>query len=97
MTTSETERAVSRESRFGGLLTDMTGLSAGALGASYSRDQEIESDSLGVRQPKRTGYERCAMASSWDGIRISLALCRRSITIPRFWMSGSQAIRTPAR
>ena len=92
---NEAELAVSRESRFGGLLTDMTGLSAGVPGASYSRDQEIESDSLGVRCLTRAGYGRCAMARSWDGIRISLARCRRPIMIPRFWISGSRGIRTP--
>ncbi len=39
------------------------GLGAGAYLAGYSRDQEFEADTLGVRYLDRTGYDDAAMAS----------------------------------
>ena len=48
---------------YGGLATDISGLAAHAMIAGYSREQEIESDTLGVRYLARAGYDPYAMAT----------------------------------
>ena len=48
---------------YGGLATDLSGLAAHAMIAGYSREQEIESDTLGVRYLARAGYDPYAMAT----------------------------------
>lgn len=48
---------------YGGLATDVSGLAAHAVIAGYSREQEIESDTLGVRYLARAGYDPYAMAT----------------------------------
>ncbi len=48
---------------YGGLATNLSGLAAHAVIAGYSREQEIESDTLGVRYLARSGYDPYAMAT----------------------------------
>ena len=48
---------------YGGLATDLSGLAARGVIAGYSREQEIESDTLGVRYLARAGYDPYAMAT----------------------------------
>ena len=48
---------------YGGLATDLSGLAAHATIAGFSREQEIESDTLGVRYLARAGYDPYAMAT----------------------------------
>ena len=48
---------------YGGLATDLSGLTAHAVIAGFSREQEIESDTLGVRYLARAGYDPYAMAT----------------------------------
>ncbi len=48
---------------YGGLATDLSGLAAHAVIAGFSREQEIESDTLGVRYLARAGYDPYAMAT----------------------------------
>ena len=48
---------------YGALATNLSGVAAHAVVAGYSREQEIESDTLGVRYLARAGYDPYAMAT----------------------------------
>ncbi len=48
---------------YGGLISNASGLTAHAFIAGFSREQEIESDTLGVRYLARAGYDPYAMAT----------------------------------
>ncbi len=48
---------------YGGLATDLSGLAGHAVIAGFSREQEIESDTLGIRYLARAGYDPYAMAT----------------------------------
>lgn len=55
-------------------LVDVAGLGAQAFLQKYSRDQEFEADTLGIRYMSRAGYDPAAMASFLDSLRRQAAL-----------------------
>lgn len=59
---------------FGSAIGDVSSMGAGALLAGYSRDQELEADTLGVRYLSRTSYELTAMSSFLAKLQADSAL-----------------------
>lgn len=59
---------------FGSAVGDVSSLGAGALLAGYSRDQELEADTLGVRYLSRTSYEPAAMSTFLAKLQADSAL-----------------------
>jgi predicted Zn-dependent protease len=58
----------------GGPSSQLAGGVAGLYLKSYSRDQEFEADTLGVRYMNRVGYDADAMASFLQGLRANTKL-----------------------
>jgi predicted Zn-dependent protease len=58
----------------GGPTSQLAGGVAGLYLKSYSRDQEFEADTLGVRYMNRVGYDANAMASFLQGLRANTQL-----------------------